>query len=69
VTDEERRIVARLKRLARDWPKSLWLFSGDGTLHVMRAGPDGERVETASGGVDPEYSVATIDIPADGGGW
>ena len=41
-TPEEQRAIATLKRLAKRWPKSLWLFSASGTLTVMRAGPHGK---------------------------
>lgn len=66
---EEERAVAALRRIAKRWPRSLWLFSGSGALHVMRTNAAGERVCTSGGGVDPAYSVATIDIPNDGGDW
>lgn len=69
MTSEEQRAVASLRRLASRWPRSLWLFSADGTLYVMRVGEDGRPVFTASGTYDDEYVVAVIDIPNDGGGW
>lgn len=69
LTDEERRAVATLQRLAKRWPKSLWLFSGAGTLCVMKFDKDGNRVTLDHGGMDPESSVATIKIPNDGGDW
>lgn len=68
-TPEERRAIASLKRLAKRWPKSLWLFSTSGSLHVMRRGPDGGHAHKSHGGVDPDYVLATIDIPNDGGDW
>ena len=41
-----------------------------GTLNVMRAGPRGEQVHTAGqGGIDPNYSITTVNIPNDGGDW
>jgi len=36
LTDEERRAIASLKRLAKKWPKSLWLFVTSGDMHVMK---------------------------------
>jgi hypothetical protein len=69
LTDEERRAIASLKRLAKRWPESLWLFSGSGMLCVMRAGPNGEHVHTANGGIDPNFHLDTIDISNDGGDW
>jgi hypothetical protein len=69
LTAEEKRVIARLRRLASDWPASLWLFVGDGELHVMRCDKDGDQAFCDSGGVDPEYTIAKIGIPSDGGGW
>lgn len=70
-TDEERRAIASLRRLAKRWPKSLWLFSGSGRLCVMRNGQDGRRVMTndKDGGADSDYCLATIAITNDGGDW
>lgn len=76
LTDDEVRAIASLKRLAKRWPKSLWLFSASGTLHVMRK-VDGAPVYRMSRntvgapieGVDQAYSVATVDIENDGGDW
>lgn len=69
VTEEERRAIRALKRLAKTWPMSLGLFAGDGDLHVMRLSARGEFVFDTSGAVDQEYVITTIDIPCDGGGW
>ncbi len=69
VTPEERRAINALKRLAKTWPKSLWLFSASGSLHAMRADRDGNHVHTRGGGIDPDYLLDTIDIPNDGGDW
>lgn len=70
LTVEEQRVIEDLKRIAKRWPRTLWLYSASGSLHVMRTGEDGEPVKKLAGdGVDPNYSVATIDIPNDGGDW
>ena len=69
LTPEERRAISSLKRLAKRWPKSLWLFSAGGSLHVMRRGPDGDFAKTSNGGNDPDYELDTIYIPNDGGDW
>ncbi len=67
---QERQALRRLRELARAWPKSFWLFSGSGSLSVMRYKPDGTCAMTATGCVDQDYLVATIEgIPNDGGGW
>ncbi len=82
LSKEEQAAIRALKRLAKKWPKSLWLFV-TGTVHVMRCGEDGERVyipiedgylrgpgeSSQGGGVDPDYMVTTIKMPSDGGDW
>lgn len=40
LTHEERLAIAALKRLAKRWPQSLWLFSAGSSLHVMRQPED-----------------------------
>jgi hypothetical protein len=57
---EERIAIAALRRLAKKWPKSLWLFAGGGGLAVMRA--DHEAI-------DPAFFITTVNIPSDGGDW
>lgn len=74
LTDDEKRAIAALQRLAGKWPKSLWLYSASGSLNVMRRDSAGKRAVLdhgldQHGGVDPAYSVAVIDIPNDGGDW
>ena len=69
LTDNEQKAIDSLKRVAKRWPKSLWLYSGSGLLCVMQCGPDGERVMKDNGGVDQDYIVDSIDIPNDGGDW
>ena len=69
ISKEEAEAIASLKRLAKRWPKSLWLFSAGGGLHVMRLQADGEKAVTPNGGMDPEYIVADIHIMNDGGDW
>jgi hypothetical protein len=66
---DEKRVVDVLRRLARRWPSTLWIYVGDGTMNVMRCTEDGRHAETPSGGVDPYYILAEINIPSDGGGW
>jgi len=68
LTKEEKNAIATLKRLAKRWPKSLWLFANR-ELTVLRRNEDGEQAMTPSGRVDQDYVVETIDLPADGGGW
>ena len=68
-TPEERKAINALKRLAKKWPKSLWLFSASGSLCVMRTDENGEHAHIAGGGADAHYVLETIDIPNDGGDW
>ena len=66
---EEALAIATLNRLAKRWPKSLWLFSAAGDLHVMKYNPEGKRyMWDASHGeeVDQGAILATIKIPNDG---
>ncbi len=61
LTDEERKAIASLERLAKRWPQSLKLFSWSGSLCVMRA--DVSLLD------NPEAAVITYieGIPNDGG--
>jgi hypothetical protein len=69
LTEEEKKAIAALKRVAKKWPKSLWLFSASGTLWVMRCGLTGEAMERCTGSVDPAYCITNIAISNDGGDW
>jgi hypothetical protein len=70
LTVKESQAIERLKRLAKKWPSTLWLFSASGTLCVMKKGADGNAAMTDSGGVDQDYLVDSIrGIDNDGGDW
>lgn len=69
LSPEERKAITSLRRLAKRWPDTLWLFSGAGAVAVMRRREDGEKAMTETGAFDPAYIVATVDIPNDGGDW
>jgi hypothetical protein len=69
LTPEERRAIRTLRRLAKTWPDTLWLYSASGSLQVMQTGPDGEHVKTSRLGVDQDFVITTIGIPNDGGDW
>ena len=69
LSEDERKAVTSLKRLAKSWPDTLWLFSASGSLCVMKKDGDGEKVHTTDGGFDSTYLVDQIDIPNDGGDW
>ncbi len=68
LTSQEKAAIASLKKLAKTWPKSLWLFSASGTLCVMQKKADGERARIEDG-IDQEYVVTEIKIENDGGDW
>lgn len=68
LTRQEELAIELLKKAARHWPKSLWLFSASGTLNVMKEDDNGKRVMDGYG-YDQNYVIATIDIPNDGGDW
>ncbi len=73
-TKAEARAINLLKKAARHWPDSLWLFANGHSLYVMQK-RDGKRAMLhgryihREGGVDPDYVVATLDIENDGGDW
>lgn len=69
LTNEEEKIIKSLKRLAKRWPKTLWLYSASGTLCLMKCKEDGVVAYTQSGGIDPDYRIAEINIDNDGGDW
>jgi hypothetical protein len=63
LTDEERRAIASLERLARQWPPSLTLFSWSGTLCVVRS--EADIVEADDPG---DAVITTIEGIPNGGG-
>lgn len=69
IDDDETNAIEALNALAKIWPRTLWLFTANGTLNVMRCSDDGGRAITPVGSMDSSYAVASIDIPADGGDW
>lgn len=69
LTDEEKRAINALQSVAKNWPKTLWLFSASGILCVMKKTPDGERAIAQFGGMDQSYIVDRINIENDGGDW
>jgi len=69
LTKEEKKAIAAIKRVAKIWPDSLWLFSASGNLTVMRKGENGEKVHLDNCGFDQKHIVDYIDIDNDGGDW
>ena len=69
LTEEEKKAMRVLKRAAKIWSDSLWLFT-NGTICIMRKGENGEHVTNRFGGMDQDYIVETIEgIGSDGGDW
>lgn len=60
LTNVEQLAIEELKKVAKIWPKSLWLFSYNGTLHVMKRDKGIHRV-------DQQSIVGIIDIESGGG--
>ena len=72
LTEKEKKAIRALKRAAKIWPDSLWLFSANGTLCVMKCDENGQHVlleGSFHGGIDQDYVIDTIDIDNDGGDW
>jgi hypothetical protein len=66
---KELKAVIQLQKLAKSWPKSLWLFC-NGTLYVMKKGISDNKAMTSEGGYDPKRMVCSISgIDNDGGDW
>lgn len=75
-THEECKLIDSLKRLAKKWEKDgerLWLYSANGTLHVMMRGDREDNPTpdfTRSGGSNIDNSITIINgISNDGGDW
>jgi hypothetical protein len=66
---EEERSIRALNRLAKTFPKSLWLFSASGSLCIMKKNNQGERAVKDSGGMDQAFIVDIVSIENDGGDW
>lgn len=65
----ERAAYEMLEELEQIWPDTLWLYSGGGSLFVMKK-LHGEHVMLDNGGVDGERIVGEqIFIENDGGDW
>ncbi len=69
LSKDEIKAIAALKRVAKKWPSTLWLYSASGQLNVMLKSEEGDRVFTRDFGPDPDYIVTSIDIENDGGDW
>ena len=67
ITKEEKLAISALERVAKRWPKTLWLFSGSGTLWVMKYKKDGTRAIGEFENMDSDYAISPIPIDNDGG--
>ena len=69
LTSEEKKAIRELKNLSKIWPKSLWLFAGDGCfISILKYGKDGQMMNEF-GNIDQDYIVDNVKIPNDGGDW
>jgi hypothetical protein len=69
LSKDEKRAIAGLKRLAKTWPSTLWLFT-NGSISILKTDAKGAKAHTSNGGIDPDYVVADIvGIVSDGGDW
>ena len=71
LNDEEKKAVRVLNRLAKTFPKSLWLCSIDLGLYIMKPSwASGKGMMDEYGNYDREAVVEQIlGIKNDGGGW
>lgn len=69
LTNAEQLAIELLKKAARHWPESLWIFAADGVLHVMKKDTEGRKRVSGTGTIDQSFGVASIDIETDGKGW
>ena len=67
LTPEERKAIRAIKRIAKTWPDTLWLFADGGAILFLRTGPGGRHVVDEHGCVDRSYEVGSVSIPAEGG--
>jgi len=69
LTKEERKAIAALKKVAENWPDTLWLFVGE-SFAVMKVDENGDQAMNKYGGVDQGYLVDTVfGFKYDGGAW
>lgn len=69
LTKEEEKAIAALRRVAGKWPKTLMLFSANGSLYVMKLNEKGDHMDRW-GDPDQSLCVTTISgIRNDGGDW
>jgi len=60
LTKKQQKLVYRLQKLADAWDKRLYLFVGDGSLHIIRKNKDGTIPMTPSGGVDQDATARRV---------
>lgn len=67
-TKEEQKAINALNRLAKNWPKTMWLFSCSGSLIAMRCGEDGKHVIDEFGSMAQSHILEHINIGIDNDG-
>lgn len=69
LTKIEKKAIQSLKKIAKNFPPTLWLFSASSKLCVMKYNKNGEQGMTKCGYIDGNFKVDEIDILNDGGDW
>ena len=69
LTKAEELVIELLKKAARHWPASLWIFAAGNQLHIMRKNEFGKVAVESNGSVDQNFVLESINIEADGGDW
>ncbi len=69
LTKSEEKAIELLKKAAKHWPGSLWLFAAGNQLHVMRKDKFGKIAMESNGSIDQDFVLESINIEADGGDW
>jgi hypothetical protein len=68
LTHDESKAIRKLQKVARTFPKSLFIFVGNGSFHILKNNDDGSPPYNSNGGVESKNIVATITgFTADGG--
>jgi len=67
ITKEEKKAIATLKRLEKNWPKTIWLFATGNAINIIKCGENGSHIEDKNGTMDQKYIIDSVNINNDGG--
>jgi len=68
-TAKEQAWFDRLKRCYDEMPDSVWIFTANGTVNMLRLGGDGRRAMDGGGSVDQDFLLDGFVARTDGGDW